>query len=307
MTTRRTLPTLVLLADSREPHPDAGDAPSALFRPSVRLPGGTSAPCVTRRVTLAEGDYGLPELTRWRAPDDPDGAPWSGLPLVVFERKTIADLWGTLFGETGTDALGEAQRNQDRFRAELARLAVYARAQIVVEGTRADLWRYTQRRAASAWERGKPWRDPPEVKMLAIMRLLESFYVDFGISVEWTMGRRAAELYIGQALERVWGQAIGGGAAKRTRERGIALPWLGALEGVEQDESEAECDRSNVRSIGHGPAREDVEIIPGGAGEDADQVAQALLPIANCPPGFHHVDPRRIGVTRKRRPKGATV
>lgn len=112
-------------------------------------------------------------------------------------------------------------------------------------------------------------------------------------------------------------KAVGGGAAKRTRERGIELPWLGALEGVEaEDESgtdeRRQVDRGGLEEVG---TRRDVSRVASVPSEVSDQgpsMVEASTGAApqggpTCPPGFRHVDPRRIGVTRKRRPKGATV
>lgn len=166
------------------------------------------------RANLEEGDYSLPGLT------GPGG--------VAIERKSVADLWGTLFSSSSDpDALGEEQRGLDRFRRELERLRPYARAIIVVEGDKRSVYRYAEERAQRAWEEGRPWRQGVEERYRSVIGLVRSFFVDFGIPTEWAGSREGAALYVGETLTRIWEQHTGGPKARDALNRGHAahLPW----------------------------------------------------------------------------------
>lgn len=163
------------------------------------------------RVCLAEGDYSTPTL----------------LPFVRIERKSIADLYGSLFG-TSTDALGESAPNQERLRAEFLRLAAYPRAYFVIEGDVSDLVEYirnSQRRV-----------DP-----IAAVQLVESLAFDYGVHLRWfsshgrdehgqtwhhpRYARERAEWFVGYILARGHAQATSKTEAKKARKRGLTLPW----------------------------------------------------------------------------------
>lgn len=199
---------LVVLADTREPNPaDPNERDEALFWPTVyrRARKGEAGGVETvevRRVTLATGDYSLPGL------ED----------LVVFERKTLGDLIGTLFGRT-EDSVGDARANLDRFRAELDRMAeIKSRngfAMIVVEASREDVWRGRYRSRATA---------------PSIINLVDSFAVDYGVATIWAGNRDGAQLLVGTTLARIWEQHRGAGEAfekAQSRGRAAFLPWIG--------------------------------------------------------------------------------
>ncbi len=250
---------LVIVKDTREPDVAAGDHPSAVFVPRIHPAGlprdmpyadRPRAPVPVVRSALDVGDYSLPGLEQ----------------LVSIERKSGPDLLQTLFGGT-TDALGEGQANQDRFRAELERARDHALFAIVVETDEAGLFREAQRR----FDRYGKSFDPERV--IAIMR---GFAVDLGVPTIWCSpivvaiedacplcegaavwappgtamtvrcpccsgsamvrsqrllmtGKERAELEIGGTLARVWSQATGGQKARDAKKRGYRLPWLDVL------------------------------------------------------------------------------
>ena len=158
----------------------------------------------TERVTLAEGDYAL-----------------AGFPvgMVALERKSIADLWGTLFG-SGVNALGERTGQVDRFRSELDRLRGYSLTRILVEGDKRGMY-------AFALDRSCGDVDIARKHYKAILGLLISFEIDYGVPVQWAGSRDGAAHYVGAMLTRVWEQHTGGEDAKKAAARGIAtkLPW----------------------------------------------------------------------------------
>lgn len=152
-------------------------------------------PLPAELTTLTEGDYTTPAAAQH----------------VRIERKSIPDLYGTLFG-TGTDALGESAPNQDRFRRELLRLGAYARRFLVVEGQPGDLVKYIVGRRRRV--------DPP-----AAIQLVESLAWDYGVPVRWCNGREGAEWFTGYVLSRAHAQATSKVEAKKAERRGLALPW----------------------------------------------------------------------------------
>lgn len=205
--------SLVITQDSREPHEDAGDHPSAVFRPTVFAPGikrdmlWAERPRVAvpiERRTLKVGDYSLPGLEN----------------AVAIERKSGPDLLSTLFGVAGTNALGEAKHNQDRFRAELERANGFLLFAIVVEVSEGWLFAEAKERFARF---GKSF-DP-----FAVLGLLRSFYTDLGTPTLWCGSKGMAELEVGLTLARVWSQATGGAKARDARERSYKVPWLDVL------------------------------------------------------------------------------
>lgn len=147
------------------------------------------------RCTLEEGDYTAPSVRDH----------------VRIERKSIPDLYGSLFG-TSCDAMGESAPNQERLRAEFLRLAAYPRAYFVIEGSVRDLVEYirnSQRRV-----------DP-----VAAAQLVESLGFDYGINVQWRGSRENAEWFVGYILARGHAQATNKTDAKKAHKRGLTLPW----------------------------------------------------------------------------------
>lgn len=164
------------------------------------------------RQCLEEGDYTTPTLRDH----------------VRIERKSIPDLYGSLFGSS-TDALGEVAPNQERLRAEFLRLSKYARAYFVIEGDASDLVEYirdSRRRV-----------DP-----IATIQLVESLAFDYGVQLRWfsshgrdehgqtwhhpRYARERAEWFVGYILARGHAQATNKTEAKKARKRGLELPWL---------------------------------------------------------------------------------
>lgn len=221
MSKRPALPPLCILADSREPHADAGDHESALFNPwRIDHGKGLAIPC--DRVTLREGDYGLPGLTVWK-PLDSDV--WQGEPLAVIERKAMGDAISTVIGGA-TDALGEATANRDRFAEELRRMREYAFRSVVIEGSQDDVYQI----AADPRRRFNP---------VSVIASYAAFASRFGVQVWWqdatrdeegrvvVTARRNAEWYVGTVFARIWDEYVGGPGCKKARERGDAMPWIG--------------------------------------------------------------------------------
>lgn len=217
---------LVISQDTREPHADANDHPSAIFRPktfALAIPRGTPyaewprLEVPTVREHLPEGDYSLPGFAG----------------RVAIERKSGPDLLNTLFGGT-EDSVGEARANQDRFRAELERVHAgsYAFFEIVVEESPEWLYYEAGRRFQKYGKAFEPAR---------VLAILRSYKTDLGIpttwsggswSVErgvWVSGKEDAELEVGQTLARIWSQATGGEKARDARKRGYPIPWLDAV------------------------------------------------------------------------------
>ena len=147
------------------------------------------------RMCLEEGDYSAPLL----------------LDFIRIERKSIPDLYGSLFG-TSVDALGESAPNQERLRAEFLRLSKYPRAYFVIEGMPSDLAHYIESR-----ER--------RVQPGAAYQLVESMGFDYGVPVRWNRNREAAEWFVGYILSRAYTQATNATEAKKARKRGLRLPW----------------------------------------------------------------------------------
>jgi ERCC4-type nuclease len=156
----------------------------------------------TTRAALAAGDYSVQGLEH----------------IVAIERKSIPDLWGTLYG-SAKDSLGEARTHQDRFRAELERLQGHARRWWLVEGYPDLLDEY----AATVRH--------TRVALTSVHALIASIACDYGIPVLWSGGSgeearvRAGHL-VGVILGRIAEQHVDVKAAAKVRGRGLSLPWL---------------------------------------------------------------------------------
>lgn len=224
MTRRIAIPPCRVLADSREPHPDAGDHDDALFHPwhvakneRIALP--------TDRVTLCEGDYSLPGFARWKPLDD--AGEWRGEQWAVIERKSLNDAISTVVGG-GTDALGEATANRDRFSEELTRMRDYAFRAIVIEGApsceRCAVLDSRRNPHCVNCESSKPTR---RFSAGSVLSSYAVFAVRFGVQVWWAGSRAGAEWYVGTVLARIWDEYVGGPACKKAIERGDVMPWIG--------------------------------------------------------------------------------
>ena len=202
----------IVVIDSREPHADAGDPPDTCFVPRVHGPHKRDDPWADRarlpldtvRKKLDVGDYSLERLEAY----------------VAIERKSLQDLLSTLFGSPGVNALGEANHNLDRFRAELERARGYWFFAIVVEGSVNDLFRTARERH----ERFGKSFDP-----FAVRALERSFLVDLGIPTIWSGSKGLAELDVGHTLARIWSEATRGDSYRKCVARKYNPPWLGAL------------------------------------------------------------------------------
>lgn len=184
----------------------------------VRLP--------TRDVGLETGDYSLHGVER----------------LVIVERKSIQDLWGTCFGAAPMNSVGEAQRAQDRFRRELHRMRGAKRKWLLVEGSKGSLMAYARERYERNGSRGRS----PEENVNSLLDILAAMEVDYGVSLKWEGGREGAEAWLGRVLYRVWDQSAGGPKALVAEERGLTLddmPWLR----THIPESERDAVRDNDR------------------------------------------------------------
>lgn len=153
------------------------------------------------RFMLAEGDYSALGLASF----------------IRIERKSIADLYGSLFG-TSCDALGESAPNQERLRAELIRLQQYDRRYFVIEGSRRDLIDHIIKCQRC-------------VHPMAAVRLVTTLGFDYNIDVQWFAGsakmtpREEAEWFVGDILSRGHAQATDPTEAKKAAKRGLSLPW----------------------------------------------------------------------------------
>ncbi len=134
--------------------------------------------------------------------------------VICIERKSVADLYGTLFG-AGTNAAGEAAPNQERFRAEMLRAKDCARRYVLVEGSWGDLemWMYSAGRRKTIVE---------------VNALVTSISLRYNVDFVWCeIGRREeAAYFVGTVLSWVYYDAIDPKVAKKQRDRGLELPWL---------------------------------------------------------------------------------
>lgn len=200
-----------ILVDTAEPNPEIDD-PGALFWPCVYAPSGVkgkpgaAAALPLQRVKLPTGDYTLEGYAD----------------LVTFERKTLADLLGTLFGR-GRDSNGNARPEQDRFRRELERMREMNRrggyARIIVEASIVDVYEHRYRST---------------VQPISVVNFMNSIDVDYGVPTIWAGDRNGAQLLVGSVLMRIAEQAKGSGEAfKKGCARGVGgfRPWIAAHTG----------------------------------------------------------------------------
>jgi hypothetical protein len=179
------------------------------------------------RFNLQEGDYGS---TITLALDN-----GTKRPAVLFERKSIQDLYSTLYSSSD-DALGEVRANEARFREELLRMREVVkaggRAYIVVEGEGADLVEYIIERKRRV--------DPT-----GAVHHIEAMAFDYEIPIRWNSmwkrwkddrgrwqheyhhrhARYRAEWFVGYLLSRAHLQATSKTEAKKAAKRGLVLPW----------------------------------------------------------------------------------
>ncbi len=151
----------------------------------------------TERRKLHVGDY---------APDGLEA-------FCAIERKSLADLYGTLFGTGVSESSGEAMPNQDRFRAELLRGLAIPRLYLLVESSWVGFERYlrdNRRRVTPATALG----------------LITSLDVLYGVRVIWAEDRSRAAWFVGFVLTYLHEQATDIKAADKARLRGVDLPWL---------------------------------------------------------------------------------
>jgi ERCC4-type nuclease len=152
------------------------------------------------RFMLSEGDYSAMGLQTF----------------IRIERKSVGDLYGSLFG-TSCDAMGESAPNQARLRAEFLRLQKYPRRYFVIEGHQRDLVEYIR-------------RSERRVDASAAIQLVESMGFDYDVPVRWCTNRESAEWFVGYVLSRAHTQATGAAEAKKAAKRGLSLPWAYDIE-----------------------------------------------------------------------------
>lgn len=189
-----------VLVDTREQRPFA----PFLWQKGKRIP------LPLERFCLEEGDYTSPLLRDY----------------VRIERKSIQDLYGSLFG-TSCDSMGESAPNQERLRKEFIRLRYYPRAYFVIEGPARDLVEYIR-------------RSERRIDAVAAVQLVESMGLDYGpeeqpcpitgkriygVQLRWCTNRESAEWFVGYILSRAHAQATNATEAKKAAKRGLALQW----------------------------------------------------------------------------------
>lgn len=201
----------VAIADDYEPPPVVVDTREQRpFAPYLWQKGKREY-LPPERQCLEEGDYTTPALRDH----------------VRIERKSIPDLYGSLFG-TSCDAMGESAPNLERLRKEFLRLRYYPRAYFIIEGMPRELVDYI---------RDKERRVDP----VAAVQLVESLGFDYapeekpcpktgkriyGVTLRWCPSRDSAEWFVGYILSRGHAQATNKTDAKKARKRGLDLPWL---------------------------------------------------------------------------------
>lgn len=181
-----------IIIDTREQHP---------LEPVVfRSPGKGLTPAwvklPTVRAALPAGDYSVEGLEK----------------VVAVERKSIADLAGTLYG-SAENALGERVGHLERFRRELERLQTYERRWWLIEGSPGELDAFIM----SRYRRVRP---------SDARALVYAIGSDYDIPTIWMGSRLDAAHWLGVTLGRIAEQAAGGEAARKAAARGVALPWL---------------------------------------------------------------------------------
>ena len=156
-------------------------------------------PLPHRRATLPEGDYQIEGI---------EG-------MVAVERKSISDLYGTLYGSTLSSS-GERLGSLDRFRRELERLRPYARKWLLIEGTPHDFDLYI-------FDRSR------RVQPIHAHALLDAIGLDYDIEIIFAGDRLRAASKLGNILGRIIAQIDDPKARKKLRDRGLARPWCPAI------------------------------------------------------------------------------
>jgi ERCC4-type nuclease len=199
---RNVTPRIII--DTREQRPllpwrspRKGDEPGRL----VNQHGQPQFMVPTVRGTLSAGDYSVEGLEA----------------VVAIERKSVGDLYGTLYG-SAEDASGDRRSHLERFRAELERMKGFARRWWLIEGNPGDL---------DVYMFGRGSRVKPE----SAHALIAALATDYDIPTIWLgpsgpEGVHRCAHFVGTVLGRVAEQASDEKAAKKARERGCALPWL---------------------------------------------------------------------------------
>ncbi len=259
----------IVLVDTREPCPGQDDA---IFRPrwySPAVPATKTRAAVAggyveapvRRATLATGDYSLPGLEpvvmiERKAPMDLIGT------LIAGTRDSCGEALsnqarfrdelgrmrdappGSLRAVVVEESLewlrGEGYSTPRDHLLELARVEASAER---LRGTLAEGgilcehcpgWRRPGQRCRSCW--GPP---PGELRCsrvspTALLGLVSSLALDYGVEWIWAGSRLGAECWVGSTLRRVWEQARGEGSAYREAARrgvGVVRPWVAAHTG----------------------------------------------------------------------------
>jgi len=132
--------------------------------------------------------------------------------VIAVERKSAADLAGTLYG-SGNDALGERKGHLERFRRELERLQSYARRWWLIECSPEDFEGVILQRFR-------------RVQPVSAFSLISSIAADYNIPTIWAGNRQRAAHFLGVTLGRIAEQASDPAAAKKAKDRGLNLPWL---------------------------------------------------------------------------------
>lgn len=160
--------------------------------------------------TLHTGDYSIEGMER----------------LWALQRKSIGDLWGTMYGSSDL-ADGTKRYNQDRTREEFDRMQEYKRAggrvRWIVEATWSDLRRYAEKRYALWMQGGCKGRQP--ASYYDAKHAVLAIDADYDVPIQFLENRTEAAETIGYWFDRVIGQATNKTEAKKARKRGLTLPW----------------------------------------------------------------------------------
>jgi ERCC4-type nuclease len=145
----------------------------ANLRADRRRGGGGSLTVLWKPTNLLWGDYSLAGFET----------------QAVVERKTLADLFGTL------------THGRERFAAEMEALSHYLFAAVVVEANEEDIWR----------------RPPSQASSKSIHRTVIAYRVRYPVQWVFAAGREFAEKVTFRLLERFWLEQIPECERKRLR------------------------------------------------------------------------------------------